>query len=260
LVITVKWITLAVAIAVVLALVVAPGVARAHDPVVSLTVVAPDRTALANATVKLIDATGKEYSSTTDATGKASVTVPAGLYYVLVHGRGYYILSVLNVTRDMSVTIDASTMPALIVRSTEASVEFSIARSEISTLALKLSTNATIYTDPGKTVTLEFPREVVRFPYKYTLQKVVYGATETTNNTVTLTPVANITVTARYSKTLYFALPAWGILALGVTVVVAIGVVWFATRAAKHVVVSIRDDVATFVRRKRFATRKVGEW
>jgi hypothetical protein len=236
-------------------------IALAQDPVVSLTVVAPDRSALANATVKLIDTSGREYSNTTDTAGKANITVPAtGLYYVVAYGQGYYILSVLNVTGDISATIDASTMPALNVQSTEASVEFSIARSEISTLALKFATNTTIYTDSGKTVTLEFPLEVLKFPYKYTFQKIVYDTTETTNNTVTLTPTANTNVVAYYAKTYYFVLPTWALIALGVTVFVAIGVVMFATKATKHVIVSIRDDVMQFVKRKRFVSSKDDEW
>ena len=256
-----KRVALLVAVVAVLALVVAPGVALAQDPVVSLTVVAPDGSALANATVKLIDASGNEYSNITDTAGKVKITVPAtGLYYILVYGQGYYILSVLNVTGDISATINASAMPALMVQSTEASVEFSIARSEISTLALKFSTNATIYTDSGKNVTLEFPKEVLKFPYKYTLQKIVYDATETTNNTVTLAPATNTTVTAHYSKTLYFVLPTWALIALGVTVAIAVGVVWFATKTAKHAVASIRESSMTFVRRKQFATRKEDEW
>ena len=256
-----KWITLAVAIAIVLALAVLPSVVSTQDPVVSLTVVAPDGSALANATVKLIDVTGKEYSGKTDTAGKASITVPAtGLYYVLVHGQGYYILSVLNVTGDVSARIDASAMRALVVKSTGASVEFSVARSEMPSLTLKFSTNVTIYTDPGKTVTLEFPREVLRFPYKYTLQKIAYDTAETTDNAVTLAPTTDTTVTAHYSKTLYFALPAWGILALGVTVAIAIGAIWFATKTAKHAVASLGESLTSFVRRKRFATRKEGGW
>ena len=243
-----------------LALVVAP-VALAQDPVVSLTVIAPNGSALANATVKLIDTSGKEYSNTTDTAGKASVTVPAtGLYYVVAYGQGYYILSVLNVTGDISATINASAMPALNVQSTEASVEFSIARSEISTLALKFSTNTTIYTDSGSTVTLEFPKEILKFPYKYTFQKIKYDTTETTNNTISLAPTANTTITAYYAKTYYFVLPTWALIALGVTVFVAIGVVWFATKAAKHVITSIRDDVMQFVKRKRFVSSKDDEW
>jgi hypothetical protein len=244
----------------ILALVVVP-IALAQDPVVSLTVVAPDGSALANATVKLIDTSGREYSNTTDTAGKANITVPAtGLYYVVAYGQGYYVLSVVNVTGDISATIKASTMPALNVQSTEASVEFSIARSEISTLALKFATNTTIYTDYGKTVTLEFPLEVLKFPYKYTFQKIVYDTTETTNNTVTLTPTANTNVVAYYAKTYYFVLPTWALIALGVTVFVAIGVVMFATKATKHVIASIRDDVMQFVKRKRFVSSKDDEW
>jgi hypothetical protein len=259
-VVIVKRVALLVAVVAVLALVALPSVVLAQNPVVSLTVVAPDGSALANATVKLIDVTGTEYSNTTDTEGNVDITVPAtGLYYVLVYGQGYYILSVLNVTGDISATINASAMPALSVQSTEAGVEFSIARSEISTLALKLSTNTTIYTDSGMTVTLEFPREVLRFPYRYTLQKITYDTTETTDNTVTLTPATNTTVTAYYSKTLYFVLPTWALIALGVTVVVAVGVVWFATKTAKHAVASIRESSMTFVRRKKFAARKEDE-
>ena len=244
-----------------IALAVAMPIALAQDPVVSLTVIAPNGSALANATVKLIDASGREYSNTTDTTGEVNITVPAtGLYYVVAYGQGYYVLSVLNITGDISATINASAMPAINVQSTEASVEFSIARSEISTLALKFNTNTTIYTDSGKTVTLEFPKEILKFPYKYTFQKIVYDTTETTNNTITLTPTANTTITAYYARTYYFVLPTWALIALGVTVFVAVGVVWFSTRAAKHVVASIRDDFMQFVKRKRFVASKEDEW
>jgi hypothetical protein len=244
----------------ILALVSVP-IVLAQDPVVSLTVIAPDGSALAGATVKLIDASGREYSNTTDTAGKVSITVPAtGLYYVVAYGQGYYILSVLNVTGDISAVINASAMPALSVQSTDVSVEFSIARSEISALALKFATNTTIYTDSGKTVTLEFPSEVLKFPYKYTFQNIVYGTTETTNNTISLAPTANTTVTAYYAKTYYFVLPTWALIALGVTVFVAIGVVMFATKATKHVVTSIREDFMQFVKRKRFVSSKGDEW
>jgi len=235
-------------------------VALAHDPVVSLTVVAPDGTALANATVKLINVTGGEFSNTTDSTGVVDITVPAtGLYYVLVYGDGYYILSVLDVTGDISATVNASIMPALIIQSTELSVDVDVVRSEISNVSVKFSTNTTIYTDSNSNVTITFPAEILKFPYKYTFEKAVYDTTEVTENELSLVVTANTTITAYYAKTLYFVLPTWALLALGVTVAVAIGIVYFATRAAKHVIVSLRDQYARFVKRKEFVERK-DEW
>jgi len=227
--------------------------AYAEGVTVSLTIIAPDGGVLANATVKMISVNGEVFSNTTNASGVVVFNLPStGLYYVLIHGEGYYVLSVLNVLGNLTTIINASTMPALIVQSTGVSVEYSVVRGEISNVSVKLTTNSTVYTDLGKDVTLIFPGEVVKFPFKYVFEKVVYDNVESTSNSVTFTVTANTTVTAYYSKTLFIVLPTWAWIALGVTVLIAIGLVYVSTKTIKHVVEFLRENSMLFIKRKRF--------
>lgn len=241
-----------------LALAAATPVLAATDPTLTLTFVAPDKVALANALVKVFDSSGNLVTNaTTDASGKATMSVPTtGLYNILAAGNGYYILTVLNVTGGMSATIDASAMYKVDILSTLKSVDAKVSRSETPTAKITFTTNTTVYTDKGKTVTLEFPSQVSAFPYVYKLAKIVYDTAETTNNTVTLTVDANKVVTAYYEKVLILqVLPTWVLIAFAAVIIIAVGVLAFAPRMAKKVILSIMEEDMGFVKRKKFVKR-----
>jgi hypothetical protein len=237
----------------------APAFAAAADPTLTLTFVAPNKAALANAPVKVFDSSGNlATNATTDASGKATVSVSAtGLYNIVASGSGYYILTVLNVAGDMSATIDASAMYKVDVLSTLKSVDAKVSRGETPDAKIAFATNTTVYTDKGKTVTLEFPSQVMAFPFVYRLTKIVYDATETTNSTVTITVDADKVVVAYYEKVLILqALPAWALIAIAVVIIVAVGVLVLAPRMAKKVILSIMEEGREFVKRKRFVQSK----
>jgi hypothetical protein len=244
-----------VALAILIA-VSAPVFATAIDPTLTLTFVAPDKTALANAPVVVYDSSGnKVANTTTDSTGKASVTVPTtGLYNILAAGNGYYILTVLNVAGDMSATINASAMYKVDILSTLKSVDAKVSRSETPTAKIVFATNTTVYTDKGKTVTLEFPSQVMAFPFVYRLTKIVYDTTETTNNTITITVDTDKVVTAYYEKVLILqVLPMWMLIAIVLVIIIAVGVLAFAPRTAKKVILAMIEEDREFVKRKKFA-------
>jgi hypothetical protein len=225
--------------------------AQALDPTVTLTFIAPDNTALANAPVYLYDSTGRKYNATTDASGMASVTVNVtGLHDVLAVGSGYYILSVIDVTGDVSVTVNATTMNRVAV-SAPFAVEFKVARDELSAVKIPLKANTTVYTDSGKVVVLEFPATVWGFPYAWKLEKIKYDTSETTNSTVEITVSADITVEAQYSKVLVFqVLPTWALIAMISVIAVACVIVAAAPKAAKHAIEAYRDAARRFVKHK----------
>jgi hypothetical protein len=246
---------IAIAALAILIAVSAPVFATAIDPTLTLTFVAPDKTVLANAPVKVFDSSGNLVTNTTtDASGKATISVPTtGLYNILAAGNGYYILTVLNVSGDMSATIDASAMYKVDILSTLKSVDAKVSRSETPTAKIVFTTNTTVYTDKGKTITLEFPSQVSAFPYVYKLDKIVYGSTETTNSTVTIAVNADTVVTAYYEKVLILqVLPTWVLVAFAAVIIVAVGVLAFAPRMAKKVILSIMEGDREFVKRKRF--------
>jgi len=245
-------------LALILVVAIASPVLAATDPTLTLTFVAPDKTALANALVKVFDSSGNLVTNaTTDSTGKASVTVPTtGLYNILAAGNGYYILTVLNVTGDISATIDASAMYKVDILSTLKSVDAKVSRGETPAAKIVFATNTTIYTDLGKTVTLEFPSQVMAFPYVYRLTKIVYDTTETTNNTITITVDSNKVVTAYYEKVLILqVLPMWMLIAIVLVVIIAVGVLAFAPRTAKKVILAMMEENREFVKRKKFVKR-----
>jgi len=243
-----------VALAVLALAAVAP-VLAATDPTLTLTFVAPDKTALANAPVKVFDSSGNLVANaTTDSSGKATLTVSAtGLYNIVAAGSGYYILTVLNVTGDITATIDASAMYKVDVLSVLKSVEFKLSRSETPAAKIAFATNTTVYTDKGKTVTLEFPQQVMAFPYVYRLTKIVYDSTETTNTTVTIAVDADKAVTAYYEKLLILqVLPVWALAAIVVVILIALAALAFAPKMAKKVVMAIEEEGREFVKRKKF--------
>jgi len=226
--------------------------AQSPDPTVTLTIIAPGKTALANAPVYLYDSAGKQYNATTDASGKASVTVSAtGLHDVLAVGSGYYILSVINVTgTTVSATVNATTMKKVAV-SAPFAVEFKIARDELSAVRIPLKANTTVYTDSGKVVVLEFPATVWGFPYAWKLEKIKYDTSETTNSTVEITVTADTTVSAQYSKVLVFqVLPTWALIAMISVIAVACVIVVAAPKAAKHAIEAYRDATRRFVKHR----------
>jgi hypothetical protein len=225
--------------------------AQAPDPTVTLTIIAPDNTALANAPVHLYDSAGKQYNATTDASGVASVTVSAtGLHDVLAVGSGYYILTVINVTGDVSATVNATAMKKVAV-SAPVAVEFKVARDELASVKIPLKANATVYTDTGTVVVLEFPATVWSFPYAWKLERVKYDTSETTNSTVEIAVAADTTVEAQYSKVLVFqVLPTWALIAMISVIAVACVIVAAAPKAAKHAIEAYRDAARRFVKHR----------
>ena len=225
--------------------------AQAPDPTVTLTIIAPDNTALANAPVHLYDSAGKQYNATTDASGVASVTVSAtGLHDVLAVGSGYYILTVINVTGDVSATVNATAMKKVAV-SAPVAVEFKVARGELASVKIPLKANATVYTDTGTVVVLEFPATVWSFPYAWKLEKIKYDTSETTNSTVEIAVAADTTVEAQYSKVLVFqVLPTWALIAMISVIAVACVIVAAAPKAAKHTIEAYRDAARRFVKHR----------
>ena len=239
----------------VLALAAVVPVLAATDPTLALTFVAPNKTALANAPVKVFDSSGNlAANATTDSSGKATLTVSAtGLYNIVAAGSGYYILTVLNVTGDTTATIDASAMYKVDVLSVLKSVEFKLSRSETPAAKIVFATNTTVYTDKDKTVTLEFPSQVMAFPFVYRLTKIVYDTTETTNNTITITVDTDKVVTAYYEKVLILqVLPMWMLIAIVLVIIIAVGVLAFAPRTAKKVILAMIEEDREFVKRKKF--------
>uniref|UniRef100_A0A7J2U4G3 Carboxypeptidase regulatory-like domain-containing protein n=1 Tax=Ignisphaera aggregans TaxID=334771 RepID=A0A7J2U4G3_9CREN len=250
-------------VALALLAIVFPAVLAASDPTLTLTFIAPDKTALANAPIKVFDSNGNLVTNaTTDASGKATVSVSTtGLYNILAAGSGYYILTVLNVAASSTTaTIDASAMYKVDILSTLKSVDVKVSRGETPNAKIGLTTNTSLYTDAGKTITLEFPSQVSAFPYVYKLNKIVYDSTTTTNNTVTIAVNANAVVTAYYEKVLILqVLPTWVLIVFAAVIIIAVGVLAFAPRMAKKVILSIMEEDREFVKRKRFVKGREDE-
>jgi len=218
-------------------------VALAQGVTVTITVIGADGSPVADATVTLIDASGNKYSNTTDSNGVAVVNVPGGVYLIVVAAPSYYILSSVDTSAATRVTVDASAMKLVNVSSVPASVDFTIGLTGINTT---LSTNTTVYAP--STVVIAFPSEYVKFPYRYTFNRLVYDSTETNETSVTLDMSSSHSVTAYYTQSFYVPLPTWAVVALIVLIVVAIFAAFrFASATAKHIIAS---QARRFVKRK----------
>jgi len=235
---------LSVVLATMLVPIVVP-VALAQGVTVTVTVVGADGSRVAGATVTLIDASGNKYSNATDSNGVAIVNVPGGVYLIVISAPSYYILSSVNTSAATSVTVDASAMKLVNVSSVPASVDFTIGLSAVGINAT-LSTNTTVYAP--STVVISFPSEVVKFPYRYTFDHLVYDSTETNETSVTLDMSSSHSVTAYYAQSFFVPLPTWAVVALIVLVVIAIFAAFrSASATAKHIIAS---QARRFVKKK----------
>jgi len=246
---TVATLALSVVLAVMLAPIVAPAAlaqgAVVQGVAVTISVIGADGSPVAGATVTLIDASGNTYSNKTDSNGVAVVNVPGGVYLIVVAAPSYYILSSINTSATTSVTVNASAMKYVNISSVPASVDFTIGLTAVGINAT-LSTNTTVYAP--STVAISFPSEVVRFPYRYTFDHLVYDSTTSNSTSVTLDMSANRAVTAYYAQSFYVPLPTWAVVVLIVLVVIAVFAAFrSASATAKHI---IESQTKRFVRKK----------
>lgn len=241
--------TLVIALAVAV-MTLTPVVASAADPTLTVTVIGADNKPLADAKVTVYDVSGNKYTNTTDANGVASVTVPANGTYLVVVNSKYYILATVDVAGDTSATINASTMHHANISSTPTSVEATVVLLDFNSTKLKLNTNVTVYAPSSINVT--YPKEVVKFPFKYVFDKVTYGSTETNSTTVTIDMATDYDVVAHYTKTFFLALSYWAVIALVVIVIAALAIAWVAgSKTAKAMIAEWRERNRKFVKKKR---------
>jgi len=220
-------------------------VALAQGVTVTITVIGADGSHVAGATVTLIDASGNKYSGTTDSNGVATVEVPEGVYLVVVAAPSYYILSSIDTSATTRVTVDASAMKSVNIMSVPASVDFTIGLASVG-INTTLSTNVTVYAP--STVVVTFPSEVVKFPYRYIFDHLVYDSTETGETSVTIDMASSREVVAYYKQSFYMPLPTWAVVLLIVLVVIAIFVAFrSASAVAKHI---IESQTRRFVRKR----------
>jgi len=237
-----------VALLVVLALVV-PVAGATADPVVTITVVGSDGKTLSGVKVTLYDTAGNKYENTTDINGVTKITVPSnGTYLVVVKGE-YYILDTVSVAGDTNYTVNASTMHHANITSTPLSVDVDVLLLAFNYTKLTMTTNVTVYAPSD--INVSFPSEIIKFPYKYTFDKVKYDGVETNETTVTVDMTRDYVITGYYLKTFYIQLEYWMIILLVLIVIAALAIAWSAgARTAKAMIAEWREK-RRFVRKKR---------
>jgi len=240
---------LALALFVVVLMLVAPAAATSADPVVTITVVGPDGKTVSGAKVTLYDTAGNKYENTTDINGVTKITVPANGTYLVVVKSEYFILDTVDVAGDTSKTVNASAMHKANVTSTPLSVDAKVELSAFPYVNITTTTNVTVYAP--STITVTFPEEITKFPYKYTFDKLKYDGVEKTTNSVSIDMARDYTVTAYYTKTFYMALEYWMVIILAIIIVVALAVAWSAgARTAKSAIEEWRNKSRRFVKKK----------
>jgi len=234
-----------------IALLVSPAIAlAATDPTVNITVYGADGQPLENAKVTVYDSAGTVvFEGNTDENGTVSLTVSeTGLYLVVVKSE-YYILDTINVTGDMNVTIDASTMYHANLTSTPKNVDVKVVLLAFDEVELTMTTNVTVYAPSDINVT--YPSEIVEFPYKYVLSKIEYDGRETNETTVTLDMTEDYVVTAYYEKTFYITLEYWMVILLVIIIVAALAIAWSAgARQARAMISEWREKNRKYVKKK----------
>ncbi len=225
----------------------APTLAASVD--VTIRAIGPDNTALANAKVVLYDIQGNAYEGTTNSTGYVTITVPApDVYLVVVEGGKFYILDTVNTSATTLYTVNATLMHHANLSSTPTVVDVKVALAGFG-YNVSLTTNTTVYA--ASDLEVFYPAEVVKFPYKYTFEKIKYDNTETTNTSVTLVMTADYDVVAYYTKQFYLTLELWVAIILVACIVIAILAAMAAgARAAKSVLHEYSEKKRKFVRRK----------
>jgi len=222
---------------------------------VTLTVTGADGSPLASATVEVYYQDGTRVASgATDSSGRYQFDVTSNGTYLVVVSKAYYVLDHFAVNgNNVAKSIDLTTgYHKLNVTSTPVIAGFNVTLAAVSGVTYGgASTNATIFIPAGEGVTVALPKEIRQLIFKYTLEKIVYDSTETTQNSVTLTMDADKVVTAHYTRGFAITLENWMIAVLIVIIAVAIAVVWRAgAKTAKDMVEEYRERSRKFVRRK----------
>ena len=228
---------------------VTPVAAASADPVVTITVIGPDGKAVSGAKVILYDTAGNKYENTTDINGVTTISVPANGTYLIVVKSSYYILDTVDVAGDVSKTVNASAMYHVNISSTPLSVDTKVMLTAFTYVTVTMTTNVTVYAPSSLNIT--FPKEIVKFPYKYTFDKIKYDGVETNETTITLDMARDYTVTAYYTKTFYMALEYWMVIILVIVIIAALAIAWSAgARTARAMIEEWRAKNRKFVKKK----------
>lgn len=215
---------------------------------VTITAIGADGRVLKNAKVTLYDSQGNEYSNTTNETGVTVIEVPINSYLVVVKSE-YYILDVINVSGNMSYTVDASAMYYANITAEPISVDATVALVEFEGVNLTLTTNVKVFAPSS--INVSFPHKVVKFPWRYVLQNITFDNTIVENkNYVVLDMASDYVVKAKYSQEFYFMLEWWMVGLLVLIFIIAIAVAWSAgARTARALIEEYRAN-GRFVRKK----------
>jgi len=234
-----------------IAVLIAPSITlAASDSTLNVTVIGADGQPLANAKVTVYNKLGNVVEEeTTDENGTVTLTVSETGLYLIVVKDDYYILYDINVTGDMNVTIDASTMHFANLTSEPKSVDVKVVLLAFDDVTLTMTTNVTIYAPSDINVT--YPSEITEFPYKYVLDKIEYDGKETNDTTVTLDMLEDYVVTAHYEKTFYITMEYWMVIILVIVLVAALAIAWSAgARQAKAMISEWREKNRKYVKKK----------
>ena len=223
---------------------------------VTLRVIDHEGNPLDSATVEVFHSGGgKVTSGTTNATGYFVFEVLSNGTYVVVISKSYYIVDKFEVAgADVTKTINLTTgYYKLNASSTPITTNFNLTLTAVpGVVYTDMTTNVTIFLPAGEGVKVTFPKEITKYyVWKYTLDKLKYDYTETTENAVSLTMNANREVTAYYTKTFAITLEYWVVAILVVIILLALFVAWRAgARAAREAIAEYRERTRRFVRRK----------
>jgi len=225
-----------------------PVYVKAEKPVVTITVYGPDNEPLANARVILYDMDGHSYENTTDENGVTMIEVSENETYLIVVKSNFYILDTVAVSGNTSVTVNASAIHYAEVSSYPISVEADLVLQAFDYVSIPANTNITVYAPSDINIT--YPGEIYQFPYKYTLDKIVYDSEETNETSVVIDMAADYTVTAHYVKSFYVTLEYWVAGILVVIIIVALAIAFFA--APKTARAGIEEKARRFVKRRHY--------
>ena len=228
---------------------IAPAVAAATAYTITVVVVGPDKMPVKGAKVIVYDKSGKAYEGVTDASGVAKIEVPDNdTYLVEVKAGNYIVVDAVHVEGDTSKTIDVSTMHHANITSTPVSVGVSIQYGIFET-KLNLTTNITVYAPAP--ITVSYPEEVAKIPFKYVLKKISYDGVEVEDTKVTLDMSKDYMVVAVYEKTFPASLNMWLAILFAIIVIAAVVIAFVAGgRKAKEIIGEWRESKMRFVRKR----------
>ena len=200
---------------------------------VTVHVIGPDGTELKGATVKLVS-NATVYTAETNSTGYAVFTDVTNDTYAVALVDPYYAFTYLDASNssitEFSVTLNMTTMNKANVTTPGIELDFN---ATVYGIVFKITSPETLY---GSTkVTLSFPEEHYKFPYRYIFDKITYDTTEIKENEVTIDlAVSSYDVEVTYIKGFYFKLEDWMVPILAVIAfVILIGVLIALTRAGE---------------------------